>query len=168
MTLTVNVYPVSSKGSVYINKGKSEQLKYAKVDNSKAKWLLNDVETANNGILEISSKGKIKAISSGLTKVSCVYKGFTFETMVYVENPSLTTDEKLTQNGNTWQLSLKKNDVYTIRTKDIYQTPVWSSKNNKTAFVDENGTIYARKSGKATISTKVNGKIIKVALTVSE
>ncbi len=168
VTLTVNVYPVSAKGTVYINKEKSEQLKYANVDNSKAEWLLNDAKTQNNGILWINNKGKVKALSVGQTKVSCVYKGFTFNTMVYVEDPGLATDEKLTQNGNAWKLSLKKNDVYTVRTKGIYQTPVWSSKNKKIAFVDENGTIYARKKGTATVSTKINGKAVKVIVTVSE
>ena len=41
-------------------------------------------------------------------------------------------------------------------------------KHNKpaVAFVDEAGVVYARGKGKATLSAKVNGKKISVAVTV--
>ena len=149
-----------------LNVYKTDTIKFPKVKNSKAKWLLDDKETTNNGILEITSAGKIKGLTVGTTKVSCIYEGLTFETFVYVEKPEPVTDAKLTANGNKWELNLSKKNVYTVKLKDTYQTPVWSSKKNDIAFVDENGTVYARNTGKTTITTKINNRLIKIDVRV--
>ena len=42
------------------------------------------------------------------------------------------------------------------------------SSKKKTAFVSEYGIIYAREKGSAVISAKVNGKAVKIKLTVTE
>ena len=87
--------------------------------------------------------------------------------MVYVEDPALVTDAKLLADGPNYKLSLKTQDVYGLKMKDVYQTPVWSSKKNEIAFVDENGLVYARKAGKTVISTKINGKNVRINVIVN-
>jgi len=166
VTLKISVKPVSTKGAVYLNINKTDTIKFPKVDNSKAKWLLDDREVTDNGVIRIDGKGKIKGLSVGNTKVTCAYEGFTFESFVYVENPDIVTDQKMTRNGNKLELKVPANGVYIIKLKDVYQTPLWNSKNRNIALVDENGTIYARKSGNTIISTKINGKTVKINVKV--
>ena len=168
VTLKINVIPVSTKNVIYLNIGKREKLSFPKVKNSEARWLLDDKTLTSNGIVRINDKGTIEGIKVGSTKVTCLYKGFTFNATIYVENPSLITDSKLKSEGNGYKLDLKRHDVYVIKATEVYQTPVWSSKKREVAFVDENGTIYARQPGKTIISTKINGKTIKISITVSE
>ncbi len=48
----------------------------------------------------------------------------------------------------------------------VHQTPVWSSKKKDIAFVDENGTVYARTAGSTILSTKLNGKTYKITVKV--
>ncbi len=100
--------------------------------------------------------------------MSVLYEGFTFTSYVYAEDPKPVTDSKLTPDGNAWSLRLDKNAVYQINMSDLYQTPVYNSKKNSIAFVDENGTVYARGSGKTIISTKINGKVIKIKVNISD
>lgn len=166
VNLKIIVNPVSTKRAVYLNVAKTETIKFPKVNNSKAKWLLDDKEEIKNSVIEINNKGKVKGLSAGITKIGCTYAGFTFETYVYVENPEIITDQKLVKNGNNYELKLPQNSVYAVKLKDIHQTPVWSSKKKDIAFVDENGTVYARNAGSTVLSTKLNGKTYKINVKV--
>ncbi len=53
-----------------------------------------------------------------------------------------------------------------FKINNVYQTLNYKSNKPKVAFVDENGYVYARKTGKAVISAKVNGKTYKITITV--
>ena len=63
-------------------------------------------------------------------------------------------------------MKLAPGDVYVINTSGIYQNVTFKSSKIKVAFVDENGVIYARNKGKTAVSTKVNGKTLKINVTV--
>ena len=52
--------------------------------------------------------------------------------------------------------------------KNVFQTVYYKSSKTSVAFIDENGVIYARGKGKANITTKINGKTCKIAVTVEE
>ena len=50
----------------------------------------------------------------------------------------------------------------------VYQKLNWKSSKKAIAFVDENGVIEARKAGKSTVSTKINGATIKIEVKVED
>ena len=52
--------------------------------------------------------------------------------------------------------------------KNTEQKVLLRSSKNHIAFVDGKGVLTARKKGKAVISTKINGKTVKITVTVTE
>ncbi|MCR4909557.1 MAG: Ig-like domain-containing protein [Lachnospiraceae bacterium] len=151
MDLTVTVRQVPAKDVVYVGLNKKETIKYYKVKNKKAVW-----STDNSGITGPVEKGKVEGLSVGKADVECVYSGFTFSSPVYVEDPKCSVTELDMQVGNKRMLKLT----------DTTQSVLWTSSNKSVAFVDENGMVYARKPGKATLKVKINGKTCKVKVNV--
>ena len=167
VTLKFNVIPVPSREVVYVNVGEHESITFPKVKGSSAKWFLDGKKVTSNGTLEIDNSGIVKGLKVGTTTVTCEYKGISFNTVVYVENPMLVTEGKLRPYENGYRLELNKQEVFDLKLKDVYQTIVWNSQKKEIAFIDENGVIYARNKGKTVISTKINGKKVKIAVFVT-
>ncbi|MBQ7564432.1 MAG: hypothetical protein IJT16_10645 [Lachnospiraceae bacterium] len=96
---------------------------------------------------------------NGYSKDAFYSDGFEYQTRVYVENPAAVTDSKLTstQKTRTYNLTIKTGTAYVIQMKGMIQPAIWRSKNNNIAFVDENGIVYGRSSGKTSLQMKVNG-----------
>ena len=163
---TVNVSTISQKKTLYINRSKSRSLTYYKVNAKKAQWSSDDPDIAS-----VSKTGKVMGLKSGKTVIRCIYNGFTFISVVYIENPALVTDERLTEGSREGQYTLKLStvsgsEIYDIRTKDIVQPVFWKSSNRKVVFVDEYGRLTAKAKGKAVISAAVNGKQLKITVKV--
>lgn len=55
-----------------------------------------------------------------------------------------------------------------LKINKTYQTLNFKSSKQANAFVDENGFVYARKKGKANISTRINGTTYQIAVEVTE
>ncbi len=55
-----------------------------------------------------------------------------------------------------------------FKVNNIYQTFNYKSSKPASAFIDENGFVYARSKGKTTISTKINGVTYKFTVNVTE
>lgn len=173
ITLTVNVKVIRSKATTFINEGKTETLKFAGVSNKKAEWASSDPSkvTVDNS----TKKGLVKGVQAGSSEISCSVNeanNVVFETIVYCEKPQLKADAagklKIDAKG-TGTLSLDAGEVYVIGTEGISQTPAFKSSNKKAVFVDENGVIYARGKGKkANITAKVNGKTLKIKVSVNK
>ena len=165
VTVTVTVVPVSTKGIAYITKGKTDTIKFPKVTNKKADWWKSSNEKA--ATVDTSKKdGKVKGIDYGTSDISCLYKGFTFNTPVYVEDPKMVFGGKEVKNKE--KLEMKVGDMKQLKINKTYQTLNFKSSKQANAFVDENGFVYARKKGKANISTKINGTTYQIAITVTE
>ena len=62
---------------------------------------------------------------------------------------------------------MKVGQTITITEKATYQKILYRSNKNNIAFVDEYGVITARRSGKAVITAKVNGKRVTITVNVS-
>jgi len=158
----VTVSSVSTKEDTYVTKGKNETIKFPFVNNNKAEW-----ESSDKNIISEFTKGKVKGAAVGNSTISCSYNGFSFKTLVYVEDPEFSTDDKLKLNNGKYELSLKTGDIYNrVKMKNVYQTVNLKSNKPAVAFIDENGIIYARGKGKSTVSTKINGKTYIIKVTV--
>jgi len=164
VTLTVTVKPVVTKESTYININKTETIKFPKVTNSKATW-----ESSDKNVIKDYKNGKVKGNAVGKSTISCSYNGFDFSTLVYVEDPDFKTDDKLKLENKKYTMTLKKGEVYNrVQLNNVFQTIQYKTSKSSVAFIDENGVIYARGKGKANITVKINGKTLKLAVTVQE
>ncbi|MCR5002276.1 MAG: Ig-like domain-containing protein, partial [Lachnospiraceae bacterium] len=166
VTLTVTVVPVSTKEATYITKGKTETIKFPKVTNKKADWWKSSNVNAATVVTSGSKMdGRVTGRACGKSDISCSYKGFTFETTACIEDPVIVFDNKEYTN-NKGKVNMSVGDMKQFKIKNVYQSLNYTSNKPKVAFVDENGYVYARKTGKAVISTKVNGKTYKITITV--
>ncbi len=155
LDLKVTVKPRAAKSLVFLNRGSKETLKFYKVDNKKAQWS-TDQPAVTGKVKE--TFGKITGLKEGKAEVKCEHGGFTFGSTVYVEDPKcMVTQYDLTE-GETRRISLE-GTVHSV---------MWKSSKPEEVFVDENGVVYARKSGKTTLSTNINGKTIKIKVRVKE
>ncbi|MBQ9437565.1 MAG: hypothetical protein IJU50_04470, partial [Lachnospiraceae bacterium] len=111
----------------------------------------------------------------GKAVVTCHYDpyetgtGFTYRTTVYVEDVTLETGGGLAEKkaGSSYTLSLNNGEKFVLKTAGNFQPIIFESGKPALAFVDEAGVVYARGKGKATLSARVNGKKISVAVTVN-
>ncbi len=157
---------------LYLNYGAFTSVKYDLVKTSgetAALWKSSDPSVA-----QVSNKGKVKGNKPGKATVTCGYdpcgtgNGFSYSTVLYVEDPSLEVYDGLEATGKGYALSLDRGAKYRIKVNNVFQTTVFKSNKNAVAFVDEAGVIYARGQGKAVLSAKVNGKKLNITVTVGQ
>ncbi len=171
-TFTVNVKRPTAT-IAYLNAGKTKNLTYYNVKVKKAVW-----SSTNESLTGNMLNGKIKAAAAqhGKATITCVYDpyhiddiegtGFTYTTTVYVEDVKLVTDDQLKEKkaGTSYELKMDLNDCYVIRATGAYQPVVFASAKPGIAFVDEAGVVSARGKGKTSLSARVNGKKITIAV----
>ena len=124
--------------------------------------------SANKKIATIDSRGKIKGIRPGSTKITVTLaSGKKATAKVKVQKNAVAT-QKLTV--TTSRLSLKVKKTYKLK---ISRTPLttvekitYKSSNSKIASVNSKGVITARKKGKATITILSGKKKATVKVTV--
>ncbi len=116
--------------------------------------------------------GKVTGRGTGLAAISCTYGGMTFTDFVYVENPGLTTDKTLKKDGSgyNYKMEMSAGQTYMLRSKgEVYQNLAFVSSDPSAVTVDEHGNVTAvRVESKATLTAKINGKTIKVKVTVGD
>ena len=165
VTVTVTVVPVATREAVYITKGKTDTIKFPKVTNSKAdRWTSSNENAAK--FATTKKDGKVKGINYGRSDISCLYKGFTFNTTAYIEDPEMIFAGKTINSKD--KVEMKVGEMKQFKVNKVYQTLNYKSSKQATVFVDESGFVYARKPGKATISTKINGATYKFTVEVKE
>lgn len=175
LTLTVEVAAIPVKSELYVNVGRQTTLKHTYVKNGKNDKIQWTSSEGSVVALENASKAKvtIKGNAVGTSVVTCVYNGVTYTTIVHVEDPTLTTDDRLTPaGGNIAKQNLKYNialcsgECYDLQQPGVTWLVDWKSSKQNIVSVDEFGRLTARSVGKATISVKVNGQMVKIAVTV--
>ncbi len=131
----------------------------------KAEWVSMDSEIVK---VDEKNKRKITAVKSGAT----ILKATVSEEEIYlihvtVDNITLTGEGLAAAKGaNKYDLTIKAGESTTLDFAEIYQNVVFKSSKPETAFIDEDGNVYARKAGKAKFTAKVNGKTITVNVKV--
>lgn len=68
---------------------------------------------------------------------------------------------------NKSRLQLKTGSTYQLKVKGISSISTWSSSNPSVATVNPFGKITAKKKGRATITVKVKGKVLKCVVNVT-
>ena len=130
-------------------------------------WTSSDPTVAT-----VNSKGKVTGKGTGLAVISCTYGGLTYKDFVFVENPGLTTDKKLKKDGSgyNYKMEMSAGETYMLKSKgEVYQNLAFVSSDPSAVTVDEHGNVTAvRVESKATLTAKINGKTIKVKVTVGE
>lgn len=182
MKVTVNVSePVAN--TVYLNVGKTKSLKFygVKANDGSAVW-----ESSNGHVTGTDKKttavkgGKIKAVSAGMSVVTCKYDYYktgnpiAFKTIVYVDDPMINTAtevgtwSKINKTRTTATLTLKEGDSIKLDLNTKYQTPLYTCSKADIAFVNDGGYLHAKGKGKAKITTKINGKTLTINVVVEE
>lgn len=170
VTLEINVEAIPVRTDIYMNVGQTASLKHSFVRNiQRLRW---DYDNNYIGIADPGKvKAKIKGVAVGEETVSCRYQDVIYNTVVHVENPAVVTDSRMRQpkpSAYNYTLALSKGETYDIGMSGVYQDVLWKSSNNSRAFVDEYGRITARGVGKANLTTKVNGRKLKISVVVTE
>ena len=183
VTMNVSVKALPNNPVIYLVKGKSEALKAPKLDIKKS-----EISAYDDTIVSVKD-GKVTGLNlssddkPGATDLLCTYKpfeyskGFKYLYRVYVEAPTIETDDTLTDAGGSnekkinLKISLDQGALYDLsgQYRGIAQAVTWKSSKPAVAFVDENGNIRANSAGntgKTVLSTKVNGVTIKVEVNV--
>ncbi len=151
------------KKKVTVNKGKT--LKLTPVLSPQTSQEKISYSSSNKKVATVSSKGIIKGIKAGTTKITV--KSGTKKFVVTVTVPKTAT-KKIT--GVKSAISLKRGKTYKLKPKKVpancdYKI-FYNSSNKKVATVTSKGVITARKKGSTTITIK-SGKIsVKCKVTV--
>ena len=156
VTLTITVKCIPVKTDIFINKGSSKTLKHSLVKGNDVTWTKDKdaISLAN----ENTAKVKITGVNADQVLLTCTKGSAKYDTNVRVEDPT-PKDTNIAMNvGATRQIEFAH----------VVERIMYSSSNKAVAFVDENGNVYARKTGKATISAKIAGKAVKIKVTVTK
>ncbi len=151
------------EGIIHVNAGSTKTVKIDKVTSSKAQWVVQDARIAT-----VDAKGKVKGIKPGYTILKCSYNGFTYNTRIYVEDPTLKTDSKLSTKKSAYILNLKKGERYVIKSEGCSQPLIFKTNKDNVAFADEYAVVYARENGTAKLKARLNGKNITITINVTE
>ncbi|MCR4763445.1 MAG: leucine-rich repeat protein [Lachnospiraceae bacterium] len=173
----VTVKNIEAK-TIHINKGKSKNIKFYGMKFTGQTAAVGQIAAEYQSIIGFAGTGAklatIRALAPGKAKVVYVYDpygtgGFIYNVNVYVEEPELTVGTELKlKRGSSYTLDLKKGKNFVLELPKVYQSVVFTSNKNAVAFVDEMGVIQGRAKGKATLTGKVNGTKITIAVTVAE
>lgn len=149
--VTVN-NPKLSATSVTLSLGKTKQLSVIG-GTENIKW-----NTSNSSVAFVSSTGKVTAKKPGTSTITATVDGLKLTCKVTVKAPTLSVSKK----------TLVVKQTYTLKVNGSTGKKVWKSSNKSVATVSSSGKITAKKTGKATISVKVNGKTLKCNITVKK
>ena len=180
VTIKVTVTEPAER-KVYIGTGKKQQLTIYGVKKANATWSCGEDSSAIDKAA-FTKNGTIKGMNAGTADVYCTYNpygqkaaGFTWRTVVYVENPALKTGDGLTQkNATDYELKLNGGADFRLEYRNegayhVYAPSMFTSSNPQVAYVDENGVIHTAKVAKKStvnISSSAGGKKVKVKVTV--
>ncbi len=128
-------------------------------------------------IKAVKTKGKYTATGIGSDVIRCTYDpyqyegtqtGFVYSTMVYVEDPELDTlDGKITvKNKISGSTTMDVGENMVVKVKNVSQPVTFTSNKPAVAFIDEAGVVRARGTGKAVLTTRINGKKITLNIQV--
>ena len=147
LSCTVNVV---SLNATKVTLGKKGDTYVLKVNNGKdTKW-----KSSNKTIAKVGSKGKITAVKSGVTTITCTSRGVKMTCKVYI--PKL----------NKKSLSLNLYSGYTLTVSNAGGTPKYSSDAKSIVDVDSKGRCIGVKPGKAKVKAVVDGVTLTCTVTV--
>ena len=117
-----------------------------------------------DGIVEIKNN-KITGKAAGTVQLKAEGNDPEYLVDVFVEDLAVAgaTPEK---GKNKYKIELNAGEKAQITYAGIYQDVIFKSAKPDTAFIDEDGVIFARTAGKTKFTTKINGTTITVNIVV--
>ena len=128
----------------------------------KVTWVSDDEK-----IVSVTKKNKITANATGETVLRTQYEGKEYRIHVFVEDPTITTKDIRSAGKNKYNVNLKSGDMTKIAYSSIDQSVVFKSSKGEAAYVDADGTLHANRPGKAKLTAKINGKAVRIVVTVN-
>ena len=113
-------------------------------------------KSSNSKVAAVNSNGKVTAKAKGNATVTAKTSKVTWTYKIKVEKPKL----------NNSRLSVYTKTSKQLKLKGTSRKVTWSSSAPSVVSVNKKGKITARRTGKATISAKVNGVKYKCKVTV--
>lgn len=116
------------------------------------------------------SKGKIKALKSGVAYITAQMKGVVAVCIVYVNEPEPTVSMPNLSFSNTsiWIHKGESVDLGLTITPETVDTRgvVFDVSDDSTIFVDENASVISLNTGKAVVTAKLNGSVATCVVNV--
>lgn len=113
-------------------------------------------KSSNSKVAAVNSNGKVTAKAKGNATVTAKTSKVTWTYKIKVEKPKL----------NNSRLSVYTKTSKQLKLKGTSRKVTWSSSATSVVSVNKKGKITARRTGKATITAKVNGVKYKCKVTV--
>lgn len=123
--------------------------------------------TSEDPTIASADKNKITANAVGETTLTAEYENFTYSFKVYVEDYSISDTSFSGKSGN-YSIKMKAGETKAFEFNKSYQPVELKSNKCSVAYIDEEGVIHARSKGTAKCSAKINGKTVKLTITVTE
>lgn len=123
----------------------------------------------SNADVAVYQDGNIVTKGFGRATITGTYRGKSVRISVDTTLKKLEVDatRKTLKIDNTYSPELKA--TYRDGSKDVVKEgSIWTSSNPNIADVDDEGIIYAKGKGRATITAKYGGKTVRISITVEE
>ena len=159
-SIKVKESTVASSRTIHMNVNTSKTISIKGVTN-KTVWT-----TTSENVAQVVKK-KITSKEAGTAKLSASVNGGDIFIDVISEDLTMNgTGMEPAKGTNKYTLTLNAGQSSEIAFASVDQPVVFKSSKPEIAFIDENGHIEARSSGKAKFTTKVNGKSITITVTI--
>ena len=160
-TVTVKESTPALTRTVHMNVGSTKKISIKGL--KKYEWTV----VSGNGA-EPRKGGKIYAQEAGELKLKTEKDGKTYEALVYVEDPTITS-EKITSTGtNKYSMLMKPGDKVKLKFMNMEQRVLFKSSKTAVAYDNGMGVIKAKKAGKTTLKAKINGKTVTIKVEVQK
>lgn len=167
-SVTVKETETALERTLHMTAGTSKTISVKIKDVKKPDW-----KSADSAIASVDKK-KVKAgENAGSTYVTTNVNGVDYKIKVYVENTTVNVNGgegiSLTKkSASKYELSIPKGKETDLFFEGVDQKTVFKSSKPDTVFIDENGHVYARESGKGKFTAKINGKTVTISVKVTE
>ena len=123
--------------------------------------------TSEDPAVASTEKNKITAVAAGETTLNAAYEKFKYSIKVYVEDYSIS-DPSFTGKTGNYSVKMKSGETKAVEFNQSCQPVNLKSNKCSVAYIDEEGNIHARSKGTAKCSAKINGKTVKLTVTVTD
>ena len=159
-TVSVKESKPAESRTLHLNVGSSKSVSVKGVK----EWISADTAVAT------ARKKKITAVAAGNTTLTASANGITYTIDLYAEDISISGEEgkfSAAKGKNKYNLDLTGGDLTDlVFSESLNQKLIFKSSKPQVVFIDENGHIEARSSGKAKLTAKINGKTITINVNV--
>lgn len=159
--VTVKEDVTAIKHTMHLAKGTKKNINVKVKGVKKLDWQSDCTEVAS------VKKNKVTGESAGIATLTASANEIDYKIDVFVEDLTIEATGLTSTKANKYNMEIAAGaDVDLVYATTLTQDVVFKSNKPEIAFVDEDGTVHARKAGKAKFTAKVDGKTITISVTV--